>query len=77
MTAPSKSQALNAAKRRQQRLNTDEAKALESAGLRDMAVYEAQAVGASYAEIQAATGLSTARVTQILRKVRHALSITD
>jgi len=67
----SKAQALNAVKRRQQRLNTDEAKALESAGLRDTAVYDAQQAGATYAEIQAATGLSTARVTQILRRVRQ------
>ena len=70
MNTPSKAQALNNAKRRQQRLNTDEAKALESASLRDMAVYEAQAAGASYAEIQEATGLSSARVTQILRRVK-------
>lgn len=77
MNQPSKAAALNAVKRRQQRLNTDEAKANESANLRDMALYEAQVVGASYAEIQEATGLSTARVTQILRRVRHALSVTD
>lgn len=77
MTAPSKAQALNNAKRRQQRLNTDEAKATESAGLRDQAVYEAQAAGATYAEIQEATGLSIARITQVLRRERHAQSIQD
>lgn len=69
---PSKPQALNQVKRRQQRLNADEAKALESASLRDTAVYDAQQAGATYAEIQEATGLSTARVTQILRRVRQS-----
>lgn len=74
----SKSKALHDAKRRQQRLNTAEAEALNAATLRDTAVFDAQQAGASYAEIQEATGLSTARVTQILRRVRtSAYATTD
>ena len=72
----SKPKALHDAKRRQQRLNTDEAAALNSAALRDTAVYDAQQAGATYAEIQEATGLSTARITQVLRKVRSSTYAT-
>ena len=74
----SKSKALHDAKRRQQRLNTAETEALNAATLRDTAVFDAQQAGASYAEIQEATGLSIARVTQILRRVRtSAYATTD
>lgn len=72
----SKSKALHDAKRRQQRLNTAEADALNAASLRDTAVYDAQAAGATYAEIQEATGLSTARITQVLRRVRGSAYAT-
>ena len=74
----SKSKALHDAKRRQQRLNTAETEALNAATLRNTAVFDAQQAGASYAEIQEATGLSIARVTQILRRVRtSAYATTD
>jgi DNA-directed RNA polymerase specialized sigma24 family protein len=68
----SKAKALNVAHRRQKALNKAEAAATEAAAYRDLAVHDAQVAGASYAEIQTATGLSTARVTQILRKARQA-----
>jgi uncharacterized protein YerC len=71
----SKPQALKAATRRQGALNAAEAKALEAARLRDDAVLQAQAEGATYAEIQAATGLSTARITQVLRRQRQVRAI--
>lgn len=67
-----KTQALKRAADTQRRLNQAEAIATERAQDRDRAVYEAQVEGASYAEIQAATGLSTARVTQILSRARRA-----
>lgn len=67
-----KTQALKAATRTQAALNKAEAAALEAARLRDAAVLQAQAHSATYAEIQQATGLSTARVTQVLRRQRQA-----
>lgn len=69
-----KAQALRYAKVRQNRLNEAEAKATTYAADRDQAVYDAKEQGATYAEIQEATNLSTARVTQVLRKVRQARS---
>ena len=62
------------ASRRQRALNKAEATATEAAADRDQAVYDARLAGATYGEIQDATGLSTARVTQVLRKVRQALT---
>lgn len=72
-----KGQALRQAKVRQAALNKAETLATEAAAVRDQAVYAAKATDATYAEIQEATGLSTARVTQVLRKVRLAQSTTD
>lgn len=74
---PSKGAALAQAKRRQATLNRLETQATEAAAARDRAVALAQEKGATYAEIQEATGLSTARVTQVLRKVRTAHTTTD
>lgn len=71
-----KSQALKRAKERQRALNAAEAAATDAAVRRDQAVYAAQQAGATYPEIQEATGLSTARVTQVLRKVRQANATT-
>lgn len=68
---PTKPTALKRAAAAQGRLNTAEAKATDAASERDQWVFIAQQAGASYAEIQEATGLSTARVTQVLRKVRQ------
>jgi uncharacterized protein YerC len=73
---PSKGVALAQAKRRQTTLNRLEAQATEAATARDLAVFLAQEKGATYAEIQEATGLSTARVTQVLRKVRESQTTT-
>lgn len=73
---PSKPTALKRAAAAQDRLNTAEAKATDAAADRDDWVYIAQTAGATYAEIQAATGLSTARVTQVLRKVRARATTT-
>lgn len=74
---PTKPTALKRARLHQEFLNKAEAKATEAAAERDAWVYRAQEAGATYAEIQEATGLSTARVTQVLRKVRQALTTTD
>lgn len=72
----SKRRALTAAKNRQDALNLAEQRATEAASERDQAVYEAQTQGATYSEIQEATGLSTARVTQILRRARTLATTT-
>lgn len=66
-----KTSALAKAKTRQKRLDDAEAKATAAATERDAAVLVAQESGATYAEIQEATGLSTARVTQVLRRQRE------
>jgi hypothetical protein len=70
----SRAAALTEAKRRQERLNKSELAATEAAFKRDQAVYDAQQAGATYADIQAATGLSEARVAQVLAKVRDRLA---
>lgn len=67
-----KARALKNAKTYQERLNKAERAATQAAAERDATVLEAQEAGATYAEIQAATGLSTARVTQVLRRQRQA-----
>lgn len=69
-----KTQALKAAAVCQRRLNEAERKATEAALARDDAMAAARETGATYADLEAATGLSTARVTQVLRKVRQRLS---
>lgn len=72
-----KSQALKRAADTQRRLNQAEAIATERAGDRDQAVFAAQQEGASYAELETATGLSTARITQILRRSRQTTTTTQ
>jgi uncharacterized protein YerC len=71
-----KTQALRKAATTQKALNKAEKAADDAAKARDTAVYAAQEAGATYPEIQEATGLSTARVTQVLRKVRQARATT-
>ena len=65
-----KSRALVRAAAAQRLLDRYEDKATEHAKARDERVAEAQAAGATYAEIQSATDLSTSRITQILRRAR-------
>lgn len=65
-----KARALKDAAAAQDRLNRDEQRATESAAKRDAAMAQAKGVGATYAELQDATGLSVARVTQVLRRAR-------
>lgn len=72
-----KTQALKRASASQRTLNAAEEKATHAALARDQAVYDAQTMGATYAEIQDVTGLSTARITQVLRKVRRSTTTTD
>lgn len=67
-----KKQALATAGRLQDALWKAARKADDAAIKRDEAVLAAQAEGASHAEIQAATGLSVSRVTQVLRRARQA-----
>jgi hypothetical protein len=72
MPAPTKPQALRRAVESQERLNNAEAKATELALKRDSAVLDAQELaGCTYPEIREATGLSIARITQVLRKERE------
>lgn len=68
-----KAQALKKATSTQKALNTVEQKAAVAALDRDRAIYQAQQAGASYADLQEATGLSDTRVTQILRRARQSL----
>lgn len=74
---PTKARALKMAATHQEALNRAEAKATEAAKVRDAAMDAARGLGATYAELQAATGLSVARVTQVLRRVREARTATD
>lgn len=71
-----KTQALRAAAKSQKRLNDLEARATDAGKERSAYILAAQEAGATYAEIQAATGLSTARVTQVLRKARSTTQPT-
>lgn len=75
--ARSKAQALKSLGARQQHLNDLEARASRAALERDALLLEAQDLGASYADLEDATGLSTARVTQVLRRARQRRSITQ
>lgn len=67
----SKAQTLKRAKTAQRNLDLAEGKATDAATLRDNRVWEAREAGATYADIQAATGLSISRITQVLRRVRN------
>lgn len=71
----SKSRALASAAARQRNLNDLEDRATKAASDRDSAVFRAQQAGATYPEIQAATGLSPARVAQVLRRQRDAQAL--
>lgn len=71
MKTITKAQALRRARERQRALNTAEAAATDAAQRRDAALLAAKDAGATYAELQEATDLSTARVTQVLRRARQ------
>lgn len=66
----SKPVALRRLGRAQTKLDTLEAAAKAAAITRDALMLDAQHAGATYPEMEAATGLSTARVTQVLRRER-------
>lgn len=68
---PSKTAALTALRQAQQRLDKAESVASTLAQARALRMAEAQEAGASYADIQAVTGLSATRVTQVLRRTRN------
>lgn len=72
--SPSKTNALSRATTAQRNLNNSEERATQAARVRDQAVVAAQGAGATYAEILDATGLSTTRVTQILRRHRESVA---
>lgn len=72
-----KTQALAKAARQQAALNTAERKATDAALSRDAAMADARDEGATYSDLQNATGLSVARVTQILRRVREVRASTN
>lgn len=55
----------------QVKLTTKEAVATDAATERDHAVAVAKDAGATYGEIRQATGLSTTRLTQILKRLRE------
>lgn len=74
MSKTEKAAALRTAAKAQKRLNDLEDRATAAAGERDAHLLAAQQLGATYAELQEATGLSAARVTQILRRTRRAQS---
>lgn len=72
MTTLTKAQALATLKRRQATLTRLERDAASAATAREEAVRVAYKAGATYADLEAATGLSTSRITQLLRRVRNA-----
>lgn len=67
-------QVRKAVKATQARLNAAEAKAASASAVRDAAVLKAATEGATRAELQDWTGLSAARVTQILRRARATIT---
>lgn len=74
---PTKAQALRTLATRQRQLNDAETKATQAAEARAVAVLSAQGAGATYGELEEATGLSTSRVTQVLRRARQVLQVTQ
>lgn len=62
--------------RTQTTLEKAEAKSLAAGHSRDATLLDAQEAGASYAELEAATGLSSSRVTQVLRRERKRRATT-
>lgn len=65
-----KAAALKRATAAQKRLDLAQKAATAQAEVRDATLAEAQTAGATYADMEQATGLSTSRVTQILRRAR-------
>lgn len=72
MTAPTNTPGLTALKRAQAALDKAEQAATEKAARRNRAMVDAADKGATRATLQAVTGLSSARVTQVLRRARQA-----
>lgn len=72
-----KTQALKALATAQRSLNDLDARANAAATRRNTLALEAQTLGASYEDLEAATCLSTARVTQVLRKARQDATTND
>lgn len=70
MTTLSKRAALTQARKAQERLTKAEATANALAFARNKAVLAAKDAGATHPDLQAATGLSQARVAQVLRRER-------
>lgn len=69
---PTTTQALRKAGTAQRALNVKEAAADKAAQERNAAVLAAQEAGATYPAIQEATGLSPARVAQVLARAKRA-----
>ena len=61
----------------QRRLTVAEDKATELAAERGLALLAASDAGASRAELAKATGLSQARITQVLREARRRFAILN
>lgn len=68
--ALSRAKALTLAEQAQRDLDKAEANASERAGKRDAALLAASDAGASRAQLEDRTGLSQARITQVLRRAR-------
>lgn len=75
MPDPTKT-ALSAARKAQERLNKAEQTANALAEARNARVLEAKNAGATYPALQEATGLSQARIAQVLRRERQTLTTT-
>lgn len=74
MTTPANTPGLSALRRAQAALDRAEREAAEKAIRRNHAMVAAAEKGATRANLQAVTGLSSARITQVLRKTRAALT---
>jgi hypothetical protein len=75
-TARRKTRTLARAMTDQARLDKAERTATDAAARRDASVLEAQEAGNTYADLTDATGLSTARITQVLRRDRQRRTAT-
>lgn len=70
---PTKKSLLADLKKAQANLDALNAQIEKTASIRDQAMWQAKHLaGVTYAEIQAVTGLSAARITQVLRRNRPA-----
>ena len=76
MTDPATRAAILKAKRAQASLDKAEALASAASRQRDRAFLAAFDAGATYADLETATGLSNARVTQVLRRARETATTT-